>query len=124
RLLSWLRAQGAARIGVYGLSLGGYSTALLASLDGDLACAVAGIPATDFARLSWKHGPPDSLRRAEEHGVGIGEIRDLKKVVSPLALTPQVPRERRFVFGGTADQLVPPDLVRDLWWHWDRPAIH
>jgi hypothetical protein len=124
RILSWLRLRGATRVGVYGLSLGGYSTALLASLDAGLDCAIAGIPATDFARLSWMHGPPDSLRRAEEAGVGLGETTDLKKVVSPLALVPRVPRERRYVFGGCADQLVPPDLVRDLWLHWERPAVH
>ena len=124
RLLSWLRAQGATRIGVYGLSLGGYSTALLASLDEGLACAVAGIPATDFARLSWKHAPADSLRRAEEAGVGLGETTDLKRVVSPLALSPRLPRERRYLFGGSVDQLVPPDLVRDLWLHWERPPMH
>lgn len=124
RLVSWVRGQGATQIGVYGLSLGGYSTALLSSLEPGLECAIAGIPATDFARLSWKHGPADSLRRAEEAGVGLGETSDLVKVVSPLALRPRVPHERRFVFGGSADQLVPPDLVRDLWLHWERPAMH
>jgi len=124
RIVSWVRRQGAAPIGIYGLSLGGYSTALVASLEPGFACAIAGIPATDFARLSWKHGPADSLRRAEEAGIGLGEITNLKKVVSPLALRPQLPRERRFVFGGSADQLVPPDLVRDLWLHWERPAMH
>lgn len=124
RIVSWVRAQGATQIGVYGLSLGGYSAALLASLEPGLACAIAGIPATDFARLSWKHGPQDSLRRAEEAGIGLGETVDLTTVVSPLVLSPQLPRERRYIFGGTADQLVPPDLVRDLWRHWDRPAMH
>jgi hypothetical protein len=123
RLAQWVRAQGATRIGVYGLSLGGYSAALLGCFQPDLACVIAGIPATDFARLSWKHGPADSLRRAEELGIGLGETRDLKKVVSPLALPPQVRREGRYVFGGTVDQLVPPDLVRDLWVQWERPKM-
>jgi dienelactone hydrolase len=124
RVASWVRAQGATRIGVYGLSLGGYSTALVSSLEPGFECAIAGIPATDFARLSWKHGPADSLRRAEEAGVGLGETTNLKRVVSPLVLRPQLPHERRFVFGGSADQLVPPDLVRDLWRHWEKPAMH
>lgn len=123
RVVSWVRAQGATQIGVFGLSLGGYSTALLSCFEEDLACAVAGIPATDFARLSWRHGPPDSLRRAEELGVGLNETKDLKRVVSPLALEPKVPHERRYIFGGSADQLVPPDQVRDLWRHWGQPKI-
>jgi hypothetical protein len=124
RVVSWVRAQGATQIGVFGLSLGGYSTALLSCFEPDLACAIAGIPATDFARLSWRHGPPDSLRAAEELGVGLNETIDLKKVISPLALEPKVAPERRYIFGGTADQLVPPDQVADLWRHWQRPKIH
>src|SRR5262249_47754072 len=50
RLLAWIRSQGAIRLGAYGLSLGGYTTALFASLEADLACAIAGIPAADFLR--------------------------------------------------------------------------
>ena len=124
RVVSWVRAQGATQIGVFGLSLGGYSTALLSCFEDDLACAVAGIPATDFARLSWRHGPPDSLRRAEELGVGLNETLDLKRVISPLVLEPKVAHERRYIFGGSADQLVPPDQVRDLWRHWGKPKMH
>jgi dienelactone hydrolase len=124
RVTSWVRAQGATQIGVFGLSLGGYSTALLAAFESDLACAIAGIPATDFARLSWRHGPPDSLRNAEELGVGLNETTFLKKVISPLVLEPKLPFERRYIFGGSADQLVPPDQVRDLWRHWGKPKVH
>lgn len=123
RMMSWLRSQGATQIGVFGLSLGGYSTALLSAFDADLACAIPGIPATDFARLSWRHGPPDSLRAAEELGVGLNETIDLKKVISPLVLEPRVAFERRYIFGGSSDQLVPPDQVRDLWLHWGKPKI-
>jgi len=52
RLLSYLRGPlGVEKVGVFGLSLGGYNTALLASLDSGLACAIPGIPAVDFSRL-------------------------------------------------------------------------
>ena len=44
-------------------------------------------------------------------------------VVSPLALEPQVPHDRRFIIAATADRLVPPDHPRDLWLHWDKPRI-
>ena len=55
RLISWLQTQDAPGIGVLGLSLGGYNTALLASVQPGLACAIAGIPATDFSRLLFEH---------------------------------------------------------------------
>jgi hypothetical protein len=123
RLLHWIRQEGGETIGVYGLSLGGYNTSLLASLDDDLACAIAGIPATDFARLVWRHGPPRDLLDAQSAGVDRSVVDDVLRVVSPLALEPRVPKERRAIFGAIRDQLVPSDQVRDLWRHWDRPEI-
>ena len=96
---------------------------LLACLDDDLACAIPGIPATDFARLTWRHGPPLHLKYAEHHGLVHDETAELMQVVSPLVLEPQVPKERRYIFAAASDLLVPPDQVRDLWRHWDRPRI-
>lgn len=123
RLLSWIRAQQGDPIGVYGLSLGGYNTALLAALDDGLACAVAGIPATDFRRLTWRHGPPLQIRYAEHRGLIHDEVSEVLSVISPLALPVKVPRERRYIFAGISDRLVPPDQPRDLWRHWERPRI-
>jgi hypothetical protein len=50
-------------------------------------------------------------------------LRDVKRVISPLDLAPRVPFERRYIFGAVGDRLVPPDQVRDLWLHWERPRI-
>jgi dienelactone hydrolase len=57
RLIGWARAEGAPLVGVHGLSLGGYTTALLASLQEGLSCVIAGIPVADLARTFWRHGP-------------------------------------------------------------------
>jgi len=123
RLLSWVRGQGATRVGVMGYSLGGYNTALLASLDADLACAIAGIPATDFSRLVSRHGSPLQIRQAADIGLSPERMEEVLRVVSPLALEPRVPAERRYIFAAVADRLVPADQVRDLWRHWGRPRI-
>jgi len=123
RLVSWARGQGAPAVGVHGLSLGGYNAALLASLQPDLACAIAGIPATDFARLVWRHAPPLQLAYMEHQGVVHDEVAEVLRVVSPLALEPLVPRDGRAIYGGVADRLVPPDQVRDLWRHWEEPDM-
>jgi len=123
RWLGWIRAQGAPAVGVYGLSLGGYNASLLACLDDGLACVVAGIPATDFSRLFSRHSPPLQLLEAALNGLEEHHMSEITRVVSPLALEPQVPRDRRYIFAGVADRLVPPDQVRDLWRHWDEPRI-
>jgi len=123
RLISWLRSEGATRIGVYGLSLGGYTTALLAGLEPDLACAVAGVPPSDLTHTQDRFGT--ALERAEEERRGIDweATRRVLSVVSPLSLSPLLSRERRYIFGGLGDRIVPPSQVRDLWLHWERPRI-
>ncbi|HKA13431.1 MAG TPA: hypothetical protein VKH41_00315 [Myxococcota bacterium] len=123
RMLAWVRSESDAPIGVYGLSLGGYTTALLASLDDGLACAVAGIPATDFARTFYRHGGPWQERVAMHAGLSEAKMAEVLRVISPLALAPKVPRGHLAIFAGVGDRLVPPDQVRDLWRHWGEPRI-
>lgn len=123
RILSWVRAQEAPAVGALGYSLGGYQAALLACFDEALACVVAGIPLTDIARAVWRHAPVLHLLHAEREGIVRDHVAEILRVVSPLVLEPKVPHERRYLFGGVGDQLVPPDQVRDLWEHWERPRI-
>ena len=123
RCLSWVRDQGDQPVGVYGLSLGGYNAALLASLDAQLACVVAGVPVADFARIVHRLGPAISVRTATEAGLGEERMREVKRVISPLDLAPRVPQLHRHLFAGVADRIVTPDHVRDLWRHWQEPEI-
>ncbi len=123
RLLAWIRAQDAPAVGVYGLSLGGYNAALLASLEPELACVIAGIPATDLTALTQRLDSPYKLERFKQADFAWEQIEEILRVVSPLALSPKVPLERRYIFGGAVDRLVPPSQVWALWQHWERPRI-
>jgi len=123
RLLAWVRAQSDAPVGVLGLSLGGYNTALLASLDPGLRCAIPGIPLADFSRAMFRHAPALHLRGVEALGIDRDRVSEVLRVVSPLALEPKVPLPHRAIFAAVADRLVPPDQPRDLWRHWGEPRI-
>ena len=124
RWIDWLRSeQGARQVGIHGLSLGGYKTALLAGLVDDLACAIAGIPLIDISEIFWLHGPQLTMDWLAGLGADRERVDRVMRVVSPLAVKPRVPEEGRFVFGGVADRLVPPNQVRRLWEHWDRPPV-
>jgi hypothetical protein len=123
RLVGWLRREGAPAIGAYGLSLGSYTVSLLAALEPGLDCAVAGIPASCFVGLARNNVPRSLLALAERTGFPFERIEELLRVVSPLALRPLLPRERCFIYAGTADRLAPPAQALDLWEHWSRPRL-
>jgi len=48
---------------------------------------------------------------------------DLRELRAVLSGDDKVPHDRRFIYGGVGDRLVPADQVRDFWLHWDRPRI-
>jgi hypothetical protein len=122
RLVSWIRGtHGDVPIGVTGVSLGGYVTSLVASTEDGLACAIVGVPVVDIADMMLRHG---GLRLDEDRRRMLELGRELTHVVSPLALTPRVPLEDRFVFAGVADRLMhPAEQVVRLWKHWGQPRI-
>ena len=124
RLAGWVRREGATSVGCYGLSLGGYTTALLASVEPAIDCAIAGVPATSFLDLERRHTPPYARTFTELAGVDWAATERVFSVISPLAMKPHPPRERLFLFAGLGDRLAPPDHVRALWRHWERPRIH
>ncbi|HTX95406.1 MAG TPA: hypothetical protein VME67_11475 [Mycobacterium sp.] len=122
RLLSWIRRhEPQSQIGLYGLSLGGYIAALVASLEKGLTCAILGIPVADLVGLLGRHsglGHDDPRRRTIELAEPIG------RMTSPLSLPPLVPMPGRFIYAGVADQVVHPrEQVVRLWEHWGKPEI-
>ncbi|MEE8580902.1 MAG: hypothetical protein V3T33_04855 [Myxococcota bacterium] len=123
RLLAWLRERDVPGLGIYGVSLGGYTAALVAGLEEELDCVIAGIPASDFLRLMRNHIPPLLLRRVERAGFRFAEVETLLSVVSPLAIPRRVARSRCYLYAGIADRLASPDQARDLWKHWGRPRL-
>ena len=123
RLVGWIRAQGATAVGVYGLSLGGFNAALLASVERELDCVITGIPAVHLLQLALMHTHPSTLECARARGVVWSQVDEILRVISPLAARPRVRRDRLFMFAGTRDLICPPAHVLDLWWHWHRPQI-
>ncbi len=122
RLIGWIRAQEPdSPIGLNGMSLGGYVTALVASLEDGLTCAVLGVPVADLIEVLSRHA---GLRDDDPRGQAIALAEPLGRMVSPLSLLPRVPMQGRFIYAGVADRLVHPrDQVLRLWQHWGRPEI-
>jgi hypothetical protein len=124
RVIRWVReTQGAKTVGVIGYSLGALVAALVAALEDDLACVIAGIPVVDLPQLFRRHSPPHITRLADVHGALGPAADDVHRVVSPLAMECKVPFERRYIFAGLADRMSTFGQARRLWLHWGQPAL-
>jgi hypothetical protein len=122
RLIQWVRAQGATKVGLYGLSMGAYVSSLISGLD-KLDLVIAGIPVCDIPDLFVHHAPADQRQEAEELGVLGVTTRQLFELVSPLAVTPHTPLDNLFIFAGSDDKVSTPEQAERLWEHWGQPGI-
>lgn len=117
--LGWIRGQDpAARIGLFGVSLGGYNAALLSNYDKDLDFALAAIPVTDFAETLWRVIPPAHQGYFAAQGLDQDRYSRLLRAVSPLSSSTRLAADRRFVLAAAADRVVPPEQAMQLAAHW------
>jgi pimeloyl-ACP methyl ester carboxylesterase len=115
----WLRAQGSPSVGVMGMSLGGYTTSLWASLDAQLAFAVAIIPAVSMAELMWRHGEDSPSRRgAVDAGVSRELLADVFRVHAPTTRPALLAPDRLTIIAGKGDRITPPEQAERLHTHW------
>ncbi len=123
RVLAWIRqTQPGQPIGVHGISLGGFTTGLVASLEPDLACAILGVPPVDLVLLLQAHHGRGQDNDMREQNFEVGAR--LSHMLTPLKLKPAIPHERRFIYAGVVDQLVDyADHVAPLVAHWDYPEV-
>jgi hypothetical protein len=123
---SYLLETSASQVGVTGLSLGGYTSALLAAVEDRLQLCIPNAPVTDFPSVmrAW-HPAGDVLRSAMALGrIPREEVDQALRFSSPLTYAPKVPKERRMIVAGLGDRLAPPEQSEWLWEHWDRCRMH
>jgi dienelactone hydrolase len=122
---AWLRDQTALPVGLLGLSLGGYITALVAGLCDDLDFAIPMVPPVCLGDLAWRFFERSRRRtRGSAPAYSRDELRAMFRVHSPLAFPLRLPRERVLVIAGRGDRIVPPEHPNALWRHWGEPRIH
>jgi dienelactone hydrolase len=104
-LRAWLAARGATAVGAMGMSLGGYTTALFATVEPELAFAVPFIPLASIADFARDGGRLVGTPAQQELQYQL--LEDAHRVVSPLARPPRVPRDRLLIVAGEADRITP-----------------
>lgn len=126
-LIDWLmNERGAPKVGVTGVSLGGFTSSVLAVAEPRLTFAVPNVPVVTLPDLVLEWQPVGVAVRAMLKLVrrSLVDARRLLAVSNPLTYQPVVPKEGLMIVGGVGDRLAPPKHSRLLWEHWERPAIH
>jgi hypothetical protein len=124
RLAGWLRDQGAPLLGVYGMSLGGYTAALFASIESRLSCAIATIPVVSLTTMMRRDLSEEKRLAREALGLTEEVLEQAWAPHAPLGYAPKVAKQGRLIVAGLADRICPPDQAQALFEHWERPAMH
>lgn len=124
--LNWLRRRGVPRLGVTGISLGGYTASLLSCIDEDLDFVVPNVPVVSLMDLMITWWPLNILVRSamNRQGMDLTALRHVTAMHSALTWESKVPAARRMIVGGAGDRFVPPKQVWLLHEHWLRCRVH
>jgi len=125
-IIDYLRDTGVDRIALTGISLGGYTSALVASVEDRLEAVIPNCPVVTPAKMFDEWFPANKLMGL---GLRLSNISRDELVAGlsyhcPLNYRPVVPKDRRMIITGLGDRMAPPDQAVALWEHWNRCALH
>ncbi|MGV0624485.1 alpha/beta hydrolase family protein [Mycolicibacter minnesotensis] len=125
-MLDYLESTGVDRFALTGLSLGGYTSALLAAVEPRLQAVIPNVPVVSVEDEVRDWFPANMLfKTGQQLGqVSHEEFAAASAYHSPLNYTPLVAKERRLIITGLGDRLAPPEQSEMLWHHWDKCALH
>jgi len=125
-VLDYLEHTGVDRIALTGMSLGGYTSALIASVDDRIQAVIPNVPVVTPDRTVDEWFPANLLVKLGNRLAHIDQdlVAAAGQYHSPLNYVPLVPQDRRLIITGLGDRLAPPQQAELLWEHWDRCAFH
>jgi pimeloyl-ACP methyl ester carboxylesterase len=125
-IVDYLRHTGVDRIALTGISLGGYTASLVASVDDRLEAVVPNCPVVTPSSVFDDWFPANMLVALGLRASDISR-EDLAAALSyhcPLNYPPLVPKDRLLIITGLGDRFAPPEQAEMLWRHWDHCTLH
>lgn len=125
-VIDYLRHTGVERIALTGISLGGYTSALVSSVDDRLEAVIPNCPVVTPATMFDEWFPANKMARLgfQMYGIDRDELDAGLAYHGPLNYRPRLPKDRRMIITGLGDRMAPPEQAVMLWKHWDRCALH
>jgi cephalosporin-C deacetylase-like acetyl esterase len=127
RAAAWLAAQeevDAEQLGVFGVSLGGITSALVATAEPRFVKICPMLAGGDIAQVTWDS--PDLARVREswtKQGKTKEELFDLLKVIDPVTYSANVRGRKILMLNASHDEVIPKCCTESLWKAFGEPRI-
>lgn len=118
-LASFLRDRGSEAVGVMGMSLGGYTTSLVSTIDPRIDFAVPIIPLASIADVARAVGR--FVGTPEEQALQYEGLDAVHRAVSPFARPSRVPSDQVLILAASGDNITPVAHARRLADHFNAP---
>jgi pimeloyl-ACP methyl ester carboxylesterase len=115
-VIRWLRRRGAPHVGVIGMSLGGYTSALLATVTDEIDFVMPMIPLASIADFAREQGHLGTGPQADEQHAALERAN---WIVSPLARPLKLPKHRALVVAAEHDRITPVAHAERIATHFD-----
>jgi pimeloyl-ACP methyl ester carboxylesterase len=124
--IDYLEFTGVEKIALTGMSLGGYTSALIAAIDDRLQAVIPNVPVVSVEAEMDSWFPANKLFALGRllGGFSLDDFAAASAYHSPLNYAPLVPKDRRLIITGLGDRLAPPEQAEALWHHWDHCDLH
>jgi pimeloyl-ACP methyl ester carboxylesterase len=125
-MIDYLQHTGVEKIALTGMSLGGYTSALIAAVEDRLEAVIPNVPVVSVDAEIDAWFPANKLFTLGRRlgGISHEEFIAASAYHSPLNYAPLIPKERRLIITGLGDRLAPPEQAEMLWHHWDHCDLH
>jgi pimeloyl-ACP methyl ester carboxylesterase len=119
-LIDWLRKQNIKNIGVFGVSLGSWLSALLCGLiHPPLKFAILVSPPANPEKMFYKSRLANLLKNSQGKVERLFEkFKKVLKIINPLYLKPLIDRENILVIESIYDMMVPKEIVEEFCEKW------
>lgn len=120
----FLSQYGAPKIGVIGMSLGGYFGSLWAALD-ELEFCIPIVPMVSMSDIAWKAvSKMSNFAEMKKQGLNKKTLERAYALHCPLSHQQATATDRILILAGLADNIVPSSHPRALWNHWGKPEMN
>jgi dienelactone hydrolase len=127
RARAWLAAQeevDAEQLGIFGISLGGITSALAASAEPRFTKVCMLLAGGDIARVGWS---APELKKVREHWLAEGKTYDvfveIMRQIDPVTYAEQVRGRKMLMLNARYDEVIPRECTESLWHALGEPEI-